>query len=162
MYANFYEKVLFVKGDVATAPGLRQLLCPSRYASIRTFGELTLSLVARCIGWDPSWFGLLRRCCDLPSGLPLEGRPSSHGAVTSLDPKRVRVRAVAIRRFRVVATLPVVFTSSVFVCSIASLPKLPPPGLGADWRCRAARRPPRSPTGGARAHRASSPRPPPL
>src|SRR5829696_5117087 len=68
--ANFYEKALFVKGDVATAPGLRQLLCPSRYASIRTFGELTLSLVARCIGWDPSWFGLLRRCCDLPSGLP--------------------------------------------------------------------------------------------
>jgi hypothetical protein len=48
-YANFYEKALFVKGDVATAPGLTQLLCPSRYASIRTFGELTLSLVARCI-----------------------------------------------------------------------------------------------------------------
>ena len=56
-YANFfYEKALFVKVDVATAPGLRQLLCPSRYASIRTFGELTL--VARCIGWDPSSFGL--------------------------------------------------------------------------------------------------------
>jgi hypothetical protein len=33
---NFYEKALFVKGDVATAPGLTQLLCPSRYASIRT------------------------------------------------------------------------------------------------------------------------------
>jgi hypothetical protein len=48
-HANFYEKALFVKGDVATAPGLTQLLCPSRYASIRTFGELTLSLVARCI-----------------------------------------------------------------------------------------------------------------
>jgi hypothetical protein len=39
---NFYEKALFVKGDVATAPGLRQLLCPSRYASIRTFGELSV------------------------------------------------------------------------------------------------------------------------
>src|SRR5215217_3551322 len=38
-----------IAGDVATAPGLTQLLCPSRYASIRTFGELTLSLVARCI-----------------------------------------------------------------------------------------------------------------
>jgi hypothetical protein len=25
--ANFYEKALFVKGDVATAPGLTQLLC---------------------------------------------------------------------------------------------------------------------------------------
>jgi hypothetical protein len=28
--ANFYEKALFVKGDVATAPGLRQLLCALR------------------------------------------------------------------------------------------------------------------------------------
>src|SRR5918993_1680261 len=68
-YANFYEKALFVKGYVATAPGLTQLLCPSRYASIRTFGELTLSLVARCI-MGSTWFGLLRRCCKLPSGLP--------------------------------------------------------------------------------------------
>src|SRR5829696_8609079 len=67
-HANFYEKALFVKGDVATAPGLRQLLCPSRYASIRTFGELTLSLVARCIGWDPSWFGLLTRIIHERSG----------------------------------------------------------------------------------------------
>jgi hypothetical protein len=46
--ANFYEKAQFVKTDVATAPGLTQLLCPSRYASI-TLGGLTLSLVARCI-----------------------------------------------------------------------------------------------------------------
>jgi hypothetical protein len=28
--ANFYEKALFVKGDVATAPRLTQVLCPSR------------------------------------------------------------------------------------------------------------------------------------
>jgi hypothetical protein len=28
--ANFYEKALFVKGDVATAPGLTQLLCALR------------------------------------------------------------------------------------------------------------------------------------
>jgi hypothetical protein len=49
MRRHFYEKALFVKGDVAAAPGLTQLLCPSRYASIRTFGELTLSLVALCI-----------------------------------------------------------------------------------------------------------------
>jgi hypothetical protein len=54
-----------------------------------------------------------------------------------------KLRAGAIRRFRL-ATLPVVFTSSDLVCSIASLPKLPPAAaLGADWRCRAARRPPR-------------------
>jgi hypothetical protein len=52
--ANFYEKALFVKVDLATALWWMQRLslCPSRYASIRTFGELTL--VARCIGWDPS------------------------------------------------------------------------------------------------------------
>ena len=66
-HANFYEKALFVKGDVATAPGLRQLLCPSRYASIRTFGEL--SLVARCIMGSVFIRALLRRC-NLPSGLP--------------------------------------------------------------------------------------------
>jgi hypothetical protein len=42
--ANFYEKALFVKVDLATDRlWLTQLLlCPSRYASIRTFGELTL------------------------------------------------------------------------------------------------------------------------
>ncbi len=47
------------------------------------------------------------------------------------------------------------------VCSMASLLKPPPSALGADWRRRAGRRPPRSPTGGARAPRASSPRQPP-
>jgi hypothetical protein len=47
--ANFYEKALFVKVDVATALWLTQLLLrPSRYASICTLRELTL-LVARCI-----------------------------------------------------------------------------------------------------------------
>ena len=140
-YALFYEKALFVKGDVATAPGLRQLLCPSRYASIRTFGEL--SLVARCIMGSVFIRALLRRC-NLPSGLPL-------GGWAKFAWRTHLVRSEALSRaksrghpplFRV-ATLPVVFTSSVFVCSIASLPKLPPPALGADWRCRAARRPPR-------------------
>ena len=49
-YADFYEKALFVKADVA-APSWSSAtaLYPSRYASIRTLGELTL-LVARCIG----------------------------------------------------------------------------------------------------------------
>ncbi len=43
-YANFYEKALFVKADVAAALWLTQLLslCPSRYASIRTVSEFTL------------------------------------------------------------------------------------------------------------------------
>jgi hypothetical protein len=49
--AYFYEKALFVKGDVATALWLTQLLCPSRYASIRTFGELTLRWLGA--SWDP-------------------------------------------------------------------------------------------------------------
>jgi hypothetical protein len=50
-YANFYEKALFVKGRRGgPAVWLTQLLCPSRYASIRTRGELTLFVVARCIG----------------------------------------------------------------------------------------------------------------
>jgi hypothetical protein len=37
LLANFYEKALFVKGDVATALWWTQRvsLCPSRYASIR-------------------------------------------------------------------------------------------------------------------------------
>ena len=47
--ANFYEKALFVKADVAAALWLNATaLCPSRYASIRTLGEPTLS-VTRCI-----------------------------------------------------------------------------------------------------------------
>jgi len=39
--ANFYEKALFVKVDLATALWWKQLLsvCPSRYASIRTLGS---------------------------------------------------------------------------------------------------------------------------
>jgi hypothetical protein len=43
LQTNFYEKALFVKGDVATALWPTQrLLCLSRYASIRTLGESAL------------------------------------------------------------------------------------------------------------------------
>ena len=64
---NFYEKALFVKTDVAAALVVNATaLCPSRYASIRTFGEPTL--------W---WLGALMRSvfsgqrrCNLPIGLP--------------------------------------------------------------------------------------------
>ena len=52
-YTNFYEKALFVKVDVATALWLTQPLCPSRYASIRTFGELTLRWLSAL--WHPSF-----------------------------------------------------------------------------------------------------------
>jgi hypothetical protein len=43
-YANFYEKALFVKGDVAIVlwPTQQPLLPFARYASIRTLMELTL------------------------------------------------------------------------------------------------------------------------
>jgi hypothetical protein len=71
------------------------LLCPSRYASIRTFGELTL--VARCIMGSVFIRALLRRC-NLPSGLPGGWAKFAWRSHLALDPKRVRLRAVAIRR----------------------------------------------------------------
>ena len=43
MQANFYEKTLFVKADLVAPWGRAQQLGPSRYASIRTLGELTHS-----------------------------------------------------------------------------------------------------------------------
>ena len=47
---NFYEKALFVKSTwrLLLEAEYNGFECPSRYASIRTLGEL--SLVARCIG----------------------------------------------------------------------------------------------------------------
>src|SRR5215212_10033830 len=38
-YANFHEKALFVKADVAAPRGRAQRLCVLRYASIRTLDE---------------------------------------------------------------------------------------------------------------------------
>jgi hypothetical protein len=53
VYANFHEKAPFLKADVAALEIVAErncFECPSRYASIRTRGELTLFfLVARCI-----------------------------------------------------------------------------------------------------------------
>jgi len=73
-YANFYEKALFVKVDVATALWLTQLLCPSRYASIRTLGELTL------VG-SPVHYGI--RLFE-PKALQSSERPSWKGRPSSL------------------------------------------------------------------------------
>jgi hypothetical protein len=42
LQANFYEKALFVKAAVAATVSECNGLRPSRYASIRTFGEPTL------------------------------------------------------------------------------------------------------------------------
>jgi hypothetical protein len=41
-HPNFYEKALFVKAAVAATVSECNGLRPSRYASIRTFGEPTL------------------------------------------------------------------------------------------------------------------------
>jgi hypothetical protein len=119
--ANFYEKALFVKVDVATDRSVADAtaLPSARYASIRTFGELTLLWLGAL--WDPSF----RAAKEV---LPSSERPSRRvGQVRMAQSPHIRsealsrVGAVAIRRFRVLATLPVVFTSSSLVCSIASL-----------------------------------------
>ena len=80
------------------------------------------------------------------------------------DPKRFGQRkpwSVPLRGR--LGAMPVVSTScSVALYAPSSLFKLPPPALGADGCCGADRRVHRSPTGGAKALQASSPRPPPL
>ena len=59
------------------------LLCPSRYASIRTFGEPTPRWLA--VHYEIRLFGATQRRCDLPIGLSSrEDGPSPYGAVTSL------------------------------------------------------------------------------
>jgi hypothetical protein len=83
-YANFHEKALFVKADVAassrsspTASALRAMLPSALSVS-------PLSSVALCIMRSVLRFGLLIRRCNLPSGLSSsKGGPSSHGALTS-------------------------------------------------------------------------------
>jgi hypothetical protein len=87
LQVNFYEKALFVKVDVATALWLKQLLCPSRYASIRTFRELTFSLVARCI-MGSVFSGYQGGAAIFRAAFP-EGGPSSQlRSHLTLDPKR--------------------------------------------------------------------------
>jgi hypothetical protein len=118
--ANFYEKALFVK------PTWRPPCGGCNYYSVPfalcfySHSRGAHALFGGSVHHGIRLFGLLRGCCDLPSGLP-GGWAKFAGAVTSLDPKRVRVRAVAIRRFGVVATLPVVFTSSVFLSAPSPL-----------------------------------------
>jgi hypothetical protein len=93
--ANFYEKALFVK------PTWRLLLvtecngffCPfARYASIRTSCE-PHSLRWLCAFDEIRLFGL--KALQSSERSLLWGRPSSHGALASFDPKRVRAREAA-------------------------------------------------------------------
>ena len=71
----FYEKALFVKVDVADrcVAKTQLLLSALRAMLLSALSWSSHSLVARCIGWDPSFFGLLKGRCNLPSGLPLGG-----------------------------------------------------------------------------------------
>jgi hypothetical protein len=78
LYMNFYEKALFVK------PTWRLLLeaecngfeCPSRYASIRTLGELSV-LGSSVHRMRSVLIRALPRRCNLPIGLLLWDGPSS-------------------------------------------------------------------------------------
>jgi hypothetical protein len=66
--ANFHEKALFVKADVAALSGSSATTpCPSRYASIRTLSEP--ALLGGSVHYGILLFGLLRRRCNLRSGL---------------------------------------------------------------------------------------------
>jgi hypothetical protein len=79
MYANFHEKAQFVKGRRGglVAVETNGFLCPSRYASIRTFNEPTL--FGGSVHYEIRLFGLPRRRCILLIGLSSskEGGPSS-------------------------------------------------------------------------------------
>ena len=66
--ANFYEKALFVKVDVATALRRTQLLSALRAMLL---SALSVSpLFGDPVHCEIRLFGLLRRRCNLPSGLP--------------------------------------------------------------------------------------------
>ena len=120
--------------------GCNGSLCPSRYASIRTFGELTL--VARCIMGSVLIRALPRRC-DLLSGLP--GRVDQVRSRSRLQrseaPAANNGRGHQPPWRRLAALWRYLHLLRARLCSIASLFKLPPLALGADACCGADRIP---------------------
>jgi hypothetical protein len=99
---NFYEKALFVKAAVAATVSECNGLRPSRYASIRTFGEPTL----RWLGaWDEIRLNSgSTKALQSSERSSLEGGPSSQWrSHLMLDPKRIRASGRALRLFRVLA-----------------------------------------------------------
>jgi hypothetical protein len=100
LLANFYEKALFVKPTWRLPRGrVQRLLCPSRYASIRTLGKPTL--LGSPVHRMRSVFSSQRRCNLLLSGLSSSGMDQVRMAHSPLDPKRVRASlAVDICHFR--------------------------------------------------------------
>jgi hypothetical protein len=162
---NFYEKAHFVKPTwrlcvVARAHSLfslRAMLLSALSASQLSGGSVHMM---RSV--------LIRTERVLPSSQRsslLEGGPSSHSAVTlrsEAHPGKKPCSPCATfwgRSFRYASSLHLLCVASL--SAIVSFPK-PPPTLGADARCRVARRPPPLSTDGAKARLASSPRPPPL
>ncbi len=94
--ANFYEKALFVKPTWRPLRGVTRLLCPSRYASIRTLEEPSLWWLGaqdEIRLFEPKALQSSER-----SLLLAEDGPSSHGAVTF----RSEARSGEIGRGRVV------------------------------------------------------------
>jgi hypothetical protein len=135
VHTDFYEKALFVKPTWRLPCGGCNYSVPfARYASIRTLGELTLSLWWLGASWDPS----LRATKEV---LPSSERPSQRvGQVRRRSHlPRSEARSGKSRGhpplFRVVATLPVLFTSSVFLSAPSPLwlscllPPLAPMGV---------------------------------
>jgi hypothetical protein len=102
MYANFYEKALFVKPTwrprcpSATDSALRAMLLSALSVSLPFGGSVhrMRSVLIRA---------LLRRC-NLPSGLPWRvDQVRNLRSHLMLDPKRIRASGRALRLFRVLA-----------------------------------------------------------
>ena len=73
--ANFYEKALFVKTDLAVTPyGRPQLLSALR--AMLLYALSVSPLFGDSVHYEIRLLGYLGRC-DLPIGLPDGGRPSS-------------------------------------------------------------------------------------
>jgi hypothetical protein len=127
----------------STWPSATAALCPSRYASIRTFGEPFGDSVhmMRSVLIGAKGAAIFRAV------FLMKGGPSSHGAVAlcwirsairQQEPWPSATSLGSPSRCVVVSSPPV--CSSVY--SMASVLK-PPPSVGADGRCRAGRRSPR-------------------
>ena len=91
--ANFHEKALFVKADVA-APSRSSATtpCPSRYASIRTLSEPTL--FGDSVHYEILLFGLIEDAAIFGAVSPPRGGRTKFvlRSRLTLDPKRLGTR----------------------------------------------------------------------
>ena len=134
--ANFYEKALFVKVDVATALWRKQLLCALR--AMLLFA-LSGSSLGSSVHYEIRLFEL--------EALQSSERPSWKGRPSSLAQSPLEIRsAIGQRKPWPSATLGLprrFFCQGIFTSSVLHglSFKLPPPALGSDVRCRADHRP---------------------